>query len=124
MNGQGFVAATSMKLERQRSRYSFRVCSCESSGPAQSASARTVSAPLRRRRRQAFAVVADLVRRGRQSRVIFPKPTAPSICRRDGSTFEKCARIFFQQVAVVQQLFRISEIANVQSRPASTKEFL
>jgi hypothetical protein len=63
-------------------------------------------------------VVDDFVRRGCQSSLIFPKPIAPSIFRRDDSTFEKCARILFQQAAVVQRLFRISEVANVQGRPA------
>jgi len=67
--------------------------------------------------------VADLFRHGRQSRLIFPKPTAPSIFRRDGSTFEKRARIFFQQATIVQQLSCISEIPDIQSRPASQKEF-
>jgi hypothetical protein len=123
MNGQGFVAATSMKLEGRRSRTDFSVCSRESSGRPQSASARTVSFPLRRQRRLEFAIAADLVRRGCQSRLVFPKPTAPSIFRRDGSTFEKLARIFFQQAAVIQQLFRISEVAYVQNRPATKKEF-
>ena len=55
--------------ERSENRYRHEMLKvpCESSGRAQSASARPVSPSLWRRRRQAFTVVDDLIRHGRQS---------------------------------------------------------